>query len=156
MSAVIVALRVPASPVAAFDAFTDDIGLWWRPGALFQITPRGDGTLSFEGEARLISTRANGKIFEIGKVTAWERGVRLAFAWRQANFAAGQITQVDVAFEAIGPDTRVTVTHRGWDTLPQDHPARHGFPLLTTQRHLALVWRAGLDALNAVLVDEAR
>ncbi len=147
MSAVLVAVRVPATPEDAFDAFTDEIGLWWRPSALFQLTPRGDGTLSFEGEARLITTLPNGKVFEIGQVTAWQRGARLAFTWRQANFMPDQITSVDVIFEAIGDDTRVTVTHRGWDTIPQDHVARHGFPILATQTHLAQCWRAGLAAL---------
>ncbi|MDP3459155.1 MAG: SRPBCC domain-containing protein [Hyphomonas sp.] len=148
MSAVLVALRVPATPEATFDAFTDEIGLWWRPSALFQLTPRGDGTLSFEGEARLITTLPNGKVFEIGKVTAWQRGARLAFSWRQATFRPDQVTTVEVTFQAVGGDTRVTVTHRGWDTIPQDHVARHGFPLQATQTHLANAWRASLAAFS--------
>jgi uncharacterized protein YndB with AHSA1/START domain len=148
VSAVLVALRVPATPEDTFDAFTDEIGLWWRPSALFQLTPRGDGTLSFEDKARLITTLPSGKVFEIGKVTAWQRGARLAFSWRQANFPPGQITTVDVTFEPVGDDTRVTVTHRGWDTIPQDHVARHGFPLQATQTHLANAWRASLAAFS--------
>lgn len=148
MSAVLVAIRVPATPAEAFDAFTDDIGLWWRPSALFQLTPRGDGTLSFDGETRLITTLAGGKVFEIGRVTVWQRGARLAFTWRQATFTPDQITSVEVTFEAIGEDTRVTVTHRGWDTIPQEHVARHGFPLQATQGHLANGWRASLAALR--------
>lgn len=151
MSAVLVAVRGPATPEYAFDVFTDDIGLWWRPSALFQLTPRGDGTLSFENRERLITTLANGKVFEIGRVTAWERGARLAFTWRQATFTPDQITSVEVTFQAVGEDTRVTVTHRGWDTLPQEHVARHGFPLQATQGHLANAWRAGLAALAARL-----
>ena len=151
MSAVLVAVRAPATPEYAFDVFTDDIGLWWRPSALFQLTPRGDGTLSFENRERLITTLANGKVFEIGRVTAWERGARLAFTWRQATFTPDQITSVEVTFQAVGEDTRVTVTHRGWDTLPQEHVARHGFPLQATQGHLANAWRAGLAALAARL-----
>lgn len=148
MSAVLVALRVPATPEEAFDAFTDDIGLWWQPNALFQLTPRGDGTLSFENQARLITTLANGKVFEIGKVTAWERGERLAFTWRQANFTPDQVTSVDVTFEPVGAETRVSVTHRGWDTIPQDHVSRHTFPLAATQMHLAKAWRASLSGLS--------
>jgi len=151
VSAVIIALRVPAEPGEAFDAFTDDIGLWWRPGALFQLTPRGDGTLSFENRERLITTLPSGKVFEIGSVTAWERGSRLAFSWRQASFAPDQNTHVDVTFQPVGGDTRVIVTHRGWDTIPQDHVARHGFPLHATQGHLANLWRAGLAALSGKL-----
>ena len=148
MSAVLVAIRVPATPEDAFDAFTDDIGLWWRPSALFQLTPRGDGTLSFDGETRLITTLAGGKVFEIGRVTVWQRGARLAFTWRQATFTPDQITSVEVTFEAVGDETRVTVTHRGWDAIPQEHVARHGFPLQATQGHLANGWRASLAALR--------
>jgi uncharacterized protein YndB with AHSA1/START domain len=148
VSAVLVAIRVPAAPDEVFDAFTDDIGLWWRPSDLFQLTPRGDGTLSFDGQTRLITTLPNGKVFEIGRVTAWECGARLAFTWRQATFTPDQVTSVDVTFQAIGEETRVTVTHRGWDTIPQDHVARHGFPLQATQGHLANVWRAGLAAFK--------
>lgn len=148
MSAVLVAIRVPATPEDAFDAFTDDIGLWWRPSTLFQITPRGDGTLAFENRERLIATLASGKVFEIGRVTVWERGQRLAFSWRQANFPPDRVTSVEVTFQAVGEDTRVTVTHRGWDEIPQEHVARHGFPLQATQGHLANCWRAGLAALR--------
>jgi uncharacterized protein YndB with AHSA1/START domain len=136
VSAVIVSLRVPASPEEAFDIFTAEIAAWWQPGALFQLTPRGDGTLSFEDETRLITTLASSKVFEIGRVTAWQRGQRLAFTWRQATFTPDQVTSVEVAFEAVGEDTRVTVTHRGWDTIPQEHVARHGFPLAATQMRI--------------------
>jgi uncharacterized protein YndB with AHSA1/START domain len=148
VSAVIVSLRVPASPEEAFDIFTGEISAWWRPSALFQLTPRGDGTLSFEGEARLITTLASGKVFEIGRVTAWQRGQRLAFTWRQATFTSDQVTSVEIAFEAVGEDTRVTLTHRGWDTIPQEHVARHGFPLSATQMRLAEYWRAQLVSLS--------
>jgi uncharacterized protein YndB with AHSA1/START domain len=148
VSAVLVAIRVPAAPEDAFDAFTDDIGLWWRPSTLFQLTPRGDGMLSFDGQTRLITTLPSGKVFEIGRVTAWVRGVRLAFTWRQATFTSDQITSVEVTFQAVGEDTRVTVTHRGWDEIPQDHVARHGFPLQATHGHLANGWRASLAALR--------
>lgn len=148
MSAVIVSLRVAASPEEAFDIFTAEIAAWWQPSGLFQLTPRGDGTLSFEEEVRLITTLPNGKVFEIGRVTAWQRGQRLAFSWRQATFTPDQITHVDVRFEAVGEETRVTVEHRGWDTIPQAHVARHGFPLAATQMRLAEYWRAQLAALS--------
>jgi uncharacterized protein YndB with AHSA1/START domain len=156
VSAVLVSLRVAVSAEEAFDVFTEDIGLWWRPGALFQITPSGDGTLSFENRERLITTLASGKVFEIGRVTAWQRPSRLAFTWRQATFTPDQVTHVDVLFEPVGEETRVTVTHRGWDTLPQDHVARHGFPLQATQMRLAELWRAQLAAINRQLADKSR
>lgn len=146
MSAVIVSLRVAVSPEEAFDTFTEDIGLWWQPSELFRITPRGDGTLSFDNRERLITTLPNGKVFEIGRVSVWEPGRRLAFSWRQATFTADQLTHVEILFEPVGAETRVTVTHRGWDEIPQDHVARHGFPLAATQMRLAETWRARLAA----------
>lgn len=149
MSAVIVSLRIKVPPQAVFDAFTRDIALWWRPSPLFQLTPRGDGVLRFEGEAggRLIAALANGKEFEVGRVTGWDRPRALSFSWRHASFAADQRTHVEVVFEPTGAATRVTVTHRGWDEIPHDHIARHGFPLGATQMRQAEQWRIGLAAL---------
>ncbi len=152
MSAVIVSLRVKATPAEAFDVFTQEIGAWWRPSELFQLTPRGDGVLRFDAQERLVTTLANGKEFEIGRVTAWAPGERLAFTWRQVSFAPDQVTHVDVRFEPVGDETRVTVEHRGWDTIPQDHVARHGFPLAATQMRLAEHWRALLAAFASVVL----
>lgn len=91
----------------------------------------------------------NGKTFEIGRVTTWLPGERLAFSWRQATFAADQVTHVEVRFEAVGDETRVTVEHRGWDAIPQEHVARHGFPLQVFQMRQAGHWRALLAAMAA-------
>jgi hypothetical protein len=49
----------------------------------------------------------------------------------------------------VGDQTRVTVEHRGWDEIPQDHVARHGFELMLFQRRLAEHWRALLASLDA-------
>jgi uncharacterized protein YndB with AHSA1/START domain len=152
-SSVIVSLRIAAPPIRVFDAFTGEIGQWWVQSPLFWLTPGGDGTLRFEpGEGgRLVTTLADGTEFEIGRITVWQPGERLALTWRQATFSAGQSTELDVRFEAVGDGTRVTVQHRGWDTIPQDHVARHGFDLLLLQRRLVDHWRALLASLNSVL-----
>src|SRR5437868_14674623 len=100
-SRILVALRVPADPQTAFDAFTAEIGQWWRHNPLFAFTPREPGVLSFEpGEGgRLIETREGDKVFEIGQVSAWEPGRRLVFGWRPAGFEPHQHTEVEVRFE---------------------------------------------------------
>lgn len=151
MSAVIVSLRVKATPQQAFAVFTQEIALWWRPNGLFEFTPRGDGVLRFEpGEGgRLVSELPNGKTFEIGRITAWRPGELLAFTWRQATFTPEQVTTVEVRFESVADETRVTVEHRGWDTIPQEHVARHGFPLSATQMRLSEHWRVLLAAMAA-------
>jgi uncharacterized protein YndB with AHSA1/START domain len=153
-SRILVALRVPATPARAFQAFTAEIGLWWRTNQLFQFTRRSAaGRLAFEpGEGgRFTETDADGEVFEIGRITAWQPGARLAFTWRLASFAPDQVTEVDIRFEAVGSETRVTVEHRGWETVPQQHVARHTFPdAVFLQRH-GEWWRALLASLRSRL-----
>ena len=152
-SRVLVALRVRATPQTAFHAFTAEIGKWWRPNDLFAFTPREPGVLSFEpGEGgRLIETRSGGKVFEIGRIRVWSPPDRLVFGWRQAAFAADQATEVDVSFEAIGEETRVTVSHTGWDSVPAAHVARHGFPEVLFLRRHADWWQDLLRVYNDFL-----
>ncbi|HEU5480463.1 MAG TPA: SRPBCC domain-containing protein, partial [Candidatus Tumulicola sp.] len=113
-SKVFLAIRVPAEPARAFEAFTTEIAAWWRPDGLFRITPGGDGRLAFEAGVggRLYTTLDDGEEFEIGRISVWEPGSRLVFAWRHANFAPDQSTEVEVCFEAVGDETRVSIEHR--------------------------------------------
>jgi len=149
-SRIIVALRVPATPEEAFDYFTRDISQWWQPNGLFNFTPRSPGVVSFEGGegGRFIETLPNGKVWEIGRILVWQRGVRLAFGWRQATFTKDQNTEVEVRFEAVGEETRVTVEHRGWDSVPQEHVARHHFPDMIFMRRHGEWWQALLAHLK--------
>jgi uncharacterized protein YndB with AHSA1/START domain len=148
-SRVLVSLRVAAPPDRAFSAFVDDIGVWWRPNDLFRFTPRDHGVLGFEPElrGRFTETSRDGEVFEIGRITVWEPGVRLAFTWRQASFAPDQLTQVEVRFRPVGEETQVTVEHSGWETVPQEHVARHGFPDAVFLRRHAEWWRLLLAAM---------
>jgi uncharacterized protein YndB with AHSA1/START domain len=149
-SKVLVALRIKASPQRVFEAFTADIGAWWRPNALFSFTPRSPGVLAFEGAgegARLVEKLPGGKVFEIGPVRVWAPGERLVFGWRQASFAPGMDTEVEVRFEPVGDETRVTVEHRGWDSVPIEHVARHRFPDAIFLRRHAEWWQALLEGL---------
>jgi uncharacterized protein YndB with AHSA1/START domain len=148
-SKVYVALRVKATPERAFQAFVEEIGAWWRPNVLFQTTPR-PGVLSFEpGEGgRLIETRDGGRVFEIGRIRAWEPPTRLVFSWRQASFPPDLHTEVEVGFEAVGEETRVSIEHRGFDQVPANSAARHRFPDQVLLVRLAEFWRAQLAAVG--------
>jgi uncharacterized protein YndB with AHSA1/START domain len=151
-SKVFLALRVPADPMRSFEVFTQEIALWWRPSGLFQVSATaGDGKLAFEPGAggRLYTTFDDGSTFEIGRVSVWEPGKRLVFAWRQANFSSEQSTEVEVTFEAVEDETRVSIEHRAWDTIPRRHAARHGFPEHATLQRAADWWRASLHSLRA-------
>lgn len=146
-SKVYVALRVKASQARAFAVFTQEIGDWWRPSGLFQTTPRAPGRLAFK-DGRLIETLAGGKVFEIGEVLAWEPPERLVFSWRQATFPRDLTTEVEVRFEALGDETRVSVEHRGFHQVPADSAARHGFPDPALLARLAAFWQAQIRAVG--------
>lgn len=153
-AAVIVALRVGVSPDAAFTIFTRDIGRWWKGHPLFQLSRQGDGALRFDPAGpggRLVTRFDDGEEWEIGAVHHWLPGERLNFGWRLPSFRADQATEVDVRFEAVGAETRVTVEHRGWDGIPQKHVARHGFELMLFQRRLGEHWRGLLKQMAAGL-----
>lgn len=159
-SRIVVALRIAAPPARVFEAFTTEIAAWWRPNPLFAFTPRSPGVLAFEtgeGGRRLVERLASGKVFEIGKVRVWAPGERLVVGWRQATFTPEMDTEVEVRFEAVEDGTRVTVEHRGWDSVPAPHVARHGFPAGLFLRRHGEWWRdllAGL-AIEAVSRQQA-
>lgn len=150
-SRIIVALRVPGSPGRAFQVFTEEVGLWWRDDPMFRFTPRSPGVLAFEPPAdgapgQFVERLPSGKTFLIGQVSVWAPGERLVFGWRQAAFTPDQHTEVEVTFEAVGAETRITVEHRGWDSVPAEHVARHGMvDQLFSLRH-GQWWRALLSS----------
>ncbi len=148
-SKVFVALRVKASPERVFAAFVDEIDDWWRPNGLFRTTPRAPGRLAFErGEGgRITETLAGNKVFEIGRIRVWEPPERLVFSWRQANFPPDLFTEVEVRFEPVGAETRVSIEHRGFTQVPADSAARHGFPDQALQLRLAEWWQAQLRSV---------
>ncbi len=148
-------VSVKVSVERAFDLFTREIDLWWRRSPRFRnfsgaqalvcIEPRLDG--------RVLESWSDGsveRIFEIGRVTTWQPPSALAFTWRNANFADGEVTQVEVSFAADGDATLVTVVHRGWAALPPDHPARHGAGVLAFQQSLGSWWGDQLSALRQI------
>lgn len=153
-SRVLVAVRVPMPAKRAFIAFTEQIGQWWQPNSIFQFTPGRVGTMVFESgpDGRLLERYDDGTEFVIGRVRLWDPPRRVVLGWRQASFAADQDTELHVSFEQVtgdGVQTRVTVEHFGWDRIPPEGAARHGFPLGVLQLRFAEWWQAQLGALAA-------
>jgi len=152
-SRILVALRVPGSPERAFRVFTEEVGLWWRDDPLFRFTPRSPGALAFEpphGDqpGRFVERLASGKSFTIGEVSVWEPGRRLVFGWRQATFTPEQHTEVAITFEPVGEETRVTVQHTGWDSVPSAHVAKHGMATVLFAQYHGVWWRTLLASLR--------
>jgi uncharacterized protein YndB with AHSA1/START domain len=156
-SRVLVALRVGATPQRAFQAFVEEIGAWWRPSPLFRFTRRSAGRLAFEPHlgGRFLERQADGEEFEIGRIIAWEPGVQLRFTWRPESFAPDQSTEVQVRFEAVGEETRVTVEHRGWESVPDAHVARHTMPESVFLKLAAELWLEALGRLAGLAQPRA-
>jgi uncharacterized protein YndB with AHSA1/START domain len=141
---VLVATRVPCEPAEAFARFTKEIGEWWQPNGLFQFSEGRTGTLAFEsGEGgRLTETYSDGTAFVVGVVSTWAPPRLLVLSWRYASFPPELSTELHVTFEPTRPgETRVTIEHYGWETIPSDHATRHQFPLATFQLRFAEWWR---------------
>jgi uncharacterized protein YndB with AHSA1/START domain len=155
-SRVLVAVRVDASPERAFAVFTGEIDRWWRPNGLFRFSAGRSGRLAFHPgpSGRLVETYDDGSSFVIGEVRTWDPPHHLAVSWRHASFAPDQDTELHVRFEPVGSQTRVTVEHLGWDAIPQQHAARHGFPLAAFQLRFAEWWQVLLRDLAEVIAAE--
>ncbi len=125
-----VSIDLAVDPLAAFVAFTDDVDQWWARGPKNRFRAPWVGIMRFKpgphGRLIEIYDDETNDHFEVGHITAWEPGQRLAFTWRIPNFAPDEITHVEIRFEPIDSGTRVTLEHRGWEALCPDHPARHG------------------------------
>jgi hypothetical protein len=139
---------VAVDPATAFAIFTGEIAAWWKPKVQGLFQHGRDGTLRFDN-GRLVETYEKGEPFEIGRVLAWEPAKRFVVEWRQYGFAPGDCTEVEVRFEAAAKGTRVTVQHRGWDRLPADHPARHGYTGGAFTSLIGLRWGDALTGLRA-------
>ncbi len=147
---VIISIEVAADPELAFRVFTADIDAWWLRGPKHRFRPPWNGTLSFESGlgGRLIEAYADGTSFVIGRISHWAPGERLVLSWRLPSFADAETTEVDVRFAAIDGGTRVSIEHRGWDTLRADHPARHGKQGRDYEFMKAQLWAESLAALR--------
>jgi uncharacterized protein YndB with AHSA1/START domain len=115
-------VTVEASPEEAFALFTEDIGLWWRRdtpywndrerGLSVRIEP-GEGGRFIE-----VYELETGSGMEVGRVTAWEPGRRLALTWTQVGWPQGASTQLEITFEPVADGTRVRLQHTGFERVP--------------------------------------
>jgi hypothetical protein len=144
---------VAVSPKDAFEIFTREVDAWWRRGPRFRWNPERDGVLRFEpgvgGRLVEVYDEAQGQVFEVGRVRAWEPGERLVFGFRARSFEPDQDTEVEVRFEAVPEGTRVSVEHRGWEALPEGHPARHGMDATAFRSMMDVWWGDQLHALRS-------
>ena len=148
--AAIVSVNVAVAPAIAFDLFTTELNLWWRPGLAFRGYTAGELILEPRLGGRLFERRApdaQAPVLERGRVLVWDPPMRLAFTWRASNFAPHESTRVEVLFEPQGDGTCVTLRHSGWAALRPDHPARHGTTGVATTYMIGRWWGELLSGL---------
>ena len=116
-----VTVYVAAGPEIAFKVFTDEIDQWYRRGP--HTLPRGTTSVRFEAG---VGGRLLADDVEMGRVTAWEPGRRLVFCDTRD-------TTVEVTFEDVVGETKVTLEHRGLEKLRPalaEHTAQFGWALI--------------------------
>jgi len=93
-------LEVEIEPQKSFDVLIEELtsalarkGIRFEPGENGRIV---DGSL------------------EAGRVISWIPGERVLLEWRQAEWKADEITEMELRFEAVNGGTRIDLEHRGW------------------------------------------
>ena len=117
------AVHVPVDPVSAFTAFTDEIDSWWVRGPINFFDSGRAVAMRIEpgvgGRILEIYDDARGDALELGRITVWEPGVRLAYR------SLVDDTEVDVRFDAVEDGTQVQVTQT---LLPDGERAFYFWP----------------------------
>jgi uncharacterized protein YndB with AHSA1/START domain len=109
---------VAVDAATAFAIFTEEIDVWYERGAYSFNDPERAVAIRFE-DGRLLEVYDDGEPYEMGRVTAWIPGERLAFVYRSVHLPL-EGTVVEVRFEPTAEGTRVTLEHRGLERLPAE------------------------------------
>ena len=126
-------VQVPVDPALAFTVFTEELGCWWVQGPInFYDSSRAYGKRMEPGVGgRIIEVydEASGDGLELGRITVWEPGERLA--WRSSV----DDVETEVRFEGREGGTVVSVRA----TIPGSGADRGG----TSWVFMTPVWLAG-------------
>jgi uncharacterized protein YndB with AHSA1/START domain len=116
-------IEVSVDPNTAFKVFTSEIDAWWQRGPMNWNDPDRAIGVRFEpgmgGRWLEVHDADTGEGFEMGRISAWEPGERLAFTYLDAGHEIDG-TEVEVRFEPVAGGTRVTVEHSGWTNVAPD------------------------------------
>ncbi len=123
-------IDVPCDAAQAFDVFVSRIAVWWPKDGHAVSASVGMAALSVTIEPRIggavYETMWDGTRSDWGEVLEFELGQKLAMTWHPGNNADNP-TRVDVLFETLNAaETRVTLTHSGWEVWGDEAAARRG------------------------------
>jgi uncharacterized glyoxalase superfamily protein PhnB len=132
-------VEVPVDPRTAFAVFTEELDLWWVRGPInFHDSGRARARRCEPGVGgRLLEVYddATGDALELGRISEWEPGERLA--WQSSL----DDVETEVTFEPIDAGTRVRVTAR----LPEGGADRGGTAWVRVVPHWFGRWAAERD-----------
>jgi hypothetical protein len=107
MTSTTASVSVGVEPATAFTAFTEELDQWWVRGPInYFDSARALGMRCEPGVGgRLVEVYdgATGEGYELGRITVWEPGKRLAWA------SSVDDVEIEVRFEATASGTDVTV-----------------------------------------------
>jgi uncharacterized protein YndB with AHSA1/START domain len=122
---------VEATPEEAFEIFTAEIGLWWRRDTPYWNDAERGLSIRIEpyigGRFVEVWDVETGAGLEVGRVTAWEPGVRLALTWTQLGWPEDVSTEIEVRFEPAGDETVVRVEQTGFEKVPDAERYLRGY-----------------------------
>jgi uncharacterized glyoxalase superfamily protein PhnB len=102
------AVTVPADPMSAFSAFTEEIDSWWVRGPINFFDAARAVAMRIEpgvgGRVLEVYDEERGDVLELGRITVWEPGVQLTYR------SLVDDTEVDVRFAEVENGTEVRVT----------------------------------------------
>ncbi|WP_328994525.1 SRPBCC domain-containing protein [Kribbella sp. NBC_01245] len=104
-------VEVAADPATAFRIFTDEFDLWWVRGPInfFDAARAVEMAMEPGVGGRILEIYRRGSdtvdedVLELGRITAWEPGARLAYR------SSVDDTETEIRFEALDGGTRVSV-----------------------------------------------
>ncbi len=121
MEAVTHSVLVPLDPDAAFELFTDRFADWWpKDSHHISEADAADVVLEPREGGRWFERAEDGSECEWGYVMQIERPDRILFAWQltpewKFDPDPARATEVEVTFIAEEDQTRVTLTHSGFE-----------------------------------------
>ena len=110
-------ILVPCAPERAFQAFTAEIAQWW-PLSTHSVGQAKASSVAIEPRigGRVFETQQDGTQCDWGQVLAWSPPDGFTMTWHPGRAAATHQV-VELRFVAEGGATRVTLLHRGWESL---------------------------------------
>jgi uncharacterized protein YndB with AHSA1/START domain len=122
LAPIVHSLELPLGPAMAFECFAGRFGEWWP--VLTHSLARSEGTrceMELREGGRVVEHAPGGEEQVWGSVTRVEPGRRLGFTWHPGR-EPESAQWVEVLFEPLGPGSRVTLRHGGWEALGEIAP----------------------------------